>query len=74
MDAIPNTFYCNGNSINGNENIANAFNHYFTNIGSKLDSKIPSSDRDTYFHVLLMVHLASSILIKPTLRLSEATI
>jgi len=36
MDAIRNTFNCNGNSINGNENIANAFNHHFTNTGSKL--------------------------------------
>jgi len=51
MDAIPNTFKCNGNSVDGNENVANAFNHYFTNIGSGLASKIPSSDRDfnTYF-------------------------
>jgi len=36
MDAVPNTFNCNGNSIKDNENIANTFNHYFTNIGSKL--------------------------------------
>ena len=50
-DVIPNIFEWNGNSIDDNENVANAFNHYFTNIGSELASKIPSSNRDfnTYF-------------------------
>lgn len=45
-DSTPNTFTVNGSTVSGNENVANAFNQFFVNIGSQLARKITPSSVD----------------------------
>ena len=40
----PTELRSNGNTITGNKNIANCFNHFFVNIGPSLANKIPRSN------------------------------
>ena len=50
--------------INSNEGMANAFNDFFTNVGPKLDEKIPKKPRDP--KVYLKSKITSSFIISPT--------
>ena len=46
-----NEIIVNGNKITGNENIANEFNNYFSNIGSQLAENLSPSDLNPLCYV-----------------------
>ena len=64
---IGNEFKNKGESITGNENIANGFNNYFVNVGPSLAENIPATD--TYFSH----YLPASTKVKNSLFLNPVT-
>ena len=65
---VGNEFENKGESITGDENIANGFNNYFVNVGPSLANKIPATD--THFSQ----YLSDSTNVKNSLFLNPVTV
>ena len=55
-----------GKQLSSDEEMANAFNNFFTNVGPNLDKKIPNPRRDRSPAFYLKSRIPTSFLISPT--------